>query len=200
MKITFKGVLAIVFMFTWLALLCFGFISCGAKKQHSEKEKESSSVEVVDRSTDDSKIEKKEESETNVKRSEETIVNNQDHTVTKKETIEPVDNTKPASYKDESGKMQELNNSKKTTETTTKKNNTKSESKVNTEVAEKKSKDSIGEQKKNNNIIANGKAERTKKVDDLDQKQFNWFSLWWLYLIIIGLILLALKKFTKIFG
>lgn len=186
----------------WIVSMLFiwCFWGCGAKKTHSEKEKESSLVEVVDKSTTDSKVDKKEESETNVKRSEETIVNNKDQTVTKKETIEPIDNSKPASYKGENGKVQELNNSKKTTETTTKNNNTKTESKIDTEQSEKKTKDSIAEIKMRNDIQAKAEAQRQKEQDDLDRKQFNWLSLWWVYLIVIGLILLALKKFTKIFG
>lgn len=186
----------------WIISILFiwCFWGCGAKKTHSEKEKESSSVEVVDKSTTDSKVDKKEESETNVKRSEEIIVNNQDRTVTKKETIEPIDSSKPASYKGEDGKVQELNNSKKTTETTTKNNNTKTETKIDTEQSEKKTKDSIAEVKRRNDIQSKAEAKRQKEQDDLDRKQFNWLSLWWVYLIVIGLILLALKKFTKIFG
>lgn len=199
MRINLKRVFATFCILLWLSLICLGIISCGARNAHKEREKESSQVEVVDKSTSETKTDKKEHSESNVKKTEETIVNNQDKTVTKKVTLEPIDNTKPASYKGKDGTLHELNNSKKTTETTTKDNNTKTESKVNSEQSEKKSKDSVSSSKKNNNVEVKGKFEHKKENIDVTRGPIPvWYII--VGLLVLALILWALKKYTKIFG
>ncbi|APZ82891.1 hypothetical protein [Flavobacterium phage FL-1] len=138
MRINLKGIFATLLLFLWLSLICLGLLSCGARKSHKEREKESANIELVDKSTSDVKTEKKEQSESNVKRTEETTINNQNKTVTKKETIKPIDSTKPATYKGEDGMVHELNNSEKITETITKTNNTKTDSKINSEQLDKR--------------------------------------------------------------
>lgn len=199
MRINLKGVFATLFILLWLSLVLLGLISCGARKVHKEREKESSNVEIVDKSTSEVKTDKKEQSESNVKKSEETIVNNNDQTVTKKVTFEPIDNSKPASYKGKDGAVHELNNSKKTIETTTKNNNTKTESKINLEQSEKKSKDSISAEKNNNDVAVKAKSGKSKEVIDVKREGIpSWYII--IFVLILALILWALKKYTKLFS
>lgn len=193
-----KTVIRILLLGLFFSLIALGLISCGARKVDKERKKEFYNIDLVDKSKSYIKGEIKTESETNVKRSEETFINNQDQTVTKKETISPVDNTKPASYKDENGKVQELNNSTKTTETTTKKNNTKTENKVNTDEVKKESKDSIFKEKKANDINLKASSKKESELINVEREQFNWLSLWWLYLIIITIVYFIWRKFIKV--
>lgn len=185
----------------WIVSVLFilTFYSCGARKAHKEREKEQISSEIVDKGSSDVKTDVKRESESNVKRIEETVVDDKNQTVTNKKTVEPIDNTKTATYKGEDGKYQELNNSKVTTETTTKNNNTKSESKINSEQSETKNTDSTSAEKKNNDLHSVSESKKSKEVIDVKRDQF---PVWWVVIIIavIALILLALKKYTKIFG
>ena len=71
---------------------------------------------------------------------------------------------------------------KKVIEESTQKNNISSEKALNS-VSENKEK---SEDKKSENKAEEKKSESQSK--DLDQKQFNWFSLWWLYLIILAVL------------
>lgn len=160
-------------------VLCL-FISCGARKKDSSKTTESTKIE----STDKSKTDKSESIETNVKKSETTTINNQDHTTTIEETVEPIDPLKEAVFTDSSGKKQSLINGKKTTKTTVKNNNTKADTKkesteaTKTDIKESEAKD------------IKAKANSDKKAVDVAVKR-DAVSLWnfaWL-LIPIGLYL-----------
>ena len=128
--------------------------SCGARKVIRIESKEAAKAEFSDQSKSEQTEQSQTKGEINVKKSEEVTVDNQNQTLTKKETIEPVDPTKPASYTDKDGKKQELNNSKKTIETRTQINNTKTESKVKTETLEKKESKTNKKKYENKNIKA----------------------------------------------
>jgi hypothetical protein len=73
--------------------------SCGARKKIHQNNRISYKIE----STDKSKLTRSENSESNIKKSQTTTVNNQDQTTTIEETVEPVDPNK-AVFTDSAGK------------------------------------------------------------------------------------------------
>lgn len=166
----------------WALILIFSFLvmSCGARKAEKKRYEESLKTELTDKSKVVASEETTEASETNIKKTVETTVNNQDQTITKKETIEPIDNSKRASYKDENGKLQELNNAKKTTETTTRNNNTKTEQKEKSEASKKEDSSSNKNESKQNDIKANSDAKKATEDIKVDRESWSAWNLLWL--------------------
>lgn len=154
--------------------------SCGARKAESYKTKESAKEEFSNQSKSEQTEQSQAKGEINVKKSEEVTVDNQNQIVTKKETIEPVDSTKPASYIDNEGRKQELNNSKKTTETRTEINNTKTESKAKTEASGKIESQSDKRKAEHKNIKAKSVAEKQAKAKVVNSESWNYWKLLWL--------------------
>lgn len=168
-------------------LLALVICSCGARKTDKTRTSVSSKMET----TDNTIIEKQEES--NVKVTENTKVDDKDETTTKESTYEPVDPTKPASVIEENGKKTVLDNAKKTTKETTQKNNTKTDSAKNTEKVEKKA---LAEKK---GVTKKSDTKKANEEIHIDKKAWSVFNLLWL-LIPIGLIILAVKNRMKIAG
>ena len=162
------------------ALLVFAINACGARKVESFKTKEAAKEEFSNQSKSEQTEQSQTKGEINVKKSEEVIVDNQNQIVTKKETIEPVDPNKPASYTDKDGKKQELNNSKKTTETRTQINNTKIESKAKTETLEKKESKTNKKKYENKNIKAKTTNEKLAQENHVDREAWSVFNFLWL--------------------
>ena len=154
--------------------------SCGARKVIRIESKEAAKAEFSDQSKSEQTEQSQTKGEINVKKSEEVTVDNQNQTLTKKETIEPVDPTKPASYTDKDGKKQELNNSKKTIETRTQINNTKTESKVKTETLEKKESKTNKKKYENKNIKAKTTNEKLAQENHVDREAWSVFNFLWL--------------------
>lgn len=175
------GVLAVI--------LVLAINSCGARKKNTTKTEQYTTVESADKS----KIDKSENTESNVKKSESITINNQNLTTTIEETVEPIDPTKEAFFTDKEGRKQSLVNGKKTTKTTVSNNNAKSELK--NEVAE-----AIKTNKKESEAKdIKAKAETVKKADTVHVKR-EAVSLWnlaWL-LIPFGLYFLYQKFKDKI--
>jgi FtsZ-interacting cell division protein ZipA len=169
-----------ILTFLAVGLIILLVTSCGARKKDSSKTTESTKIE----STDKSKIDKSENSESNIKKSQTTTVNNQDQTTTIEETVEPVDPNKEAVFTDSAGKKQSLVNGKKTTKTTVKNNNTKADTKKESTEATKTDK------KESEAKDIKAKAAADKKAVEIAVKR-EAVSLWnlaWL-LIPIGLYL-----------
>ena len=154
--------------------------SCGSRKVTRTESKEAAKAEFSDQSKSEQTEQSQTKGEINVKKSEEVTVDNQNQTLTKKETIEPVDPTKPASYTDKDGKKQELNNSKKTTETRTQINNTKIESKAKTETLEKKESKTNKKKYENKNIKAKTTNEKLAQENHVDREAWSVFNFLWL--------------------
>lgn len=172
--------------------------SCGARKAEKKRLKESLSTELVDKSETAKAEEIKVISETNVNRTTETTVNDLDETTTVKETIEPVDKTQKATYKDKYGNLQELNNAKKTTETTTKKNNTKTDISEKTAVTVKADSTSNKKESSKNDIKANSEANKATEDIKIDRKESIVLNVFFIAItIVIFLILIALYKKYK---
>lgn len=160
-------------------------MSCGARKTNKEHSKEETKTEL----TDNSVIEK--QSESNVKTTTTTKIDDKDESITVDETYEPIDNTKEASIIDSNGKKTILNNSKKTTKTATKKNNIQSESKTDIQETQK---EAVKEQKA---IKQLNTSKKENSVKNIKKKQFNPFEL--LYLIIPLLIIwIAYRKYKQL--
>jgi len=136
------------------------------------------------------KVDLKTETQTEVKETDNTktktdiVIDKETNEVTEIETIEPIDNTKPSSY---NGKT--FTNSKIT--------------KRKTNVLSK-------EKNKVNQVIENDKKvvkkERNKvdavvktKNKEVVKEQFNFLSLWWLYLLIALMIYIGYKKRKELF-
>jgi len=173
-------------MITALLLsLYFLCTSCGARKAEKSRTKE----EVKTETTTAAVTAKTEES--NVKKTENTIIDDKNETVTKETTYEPIDNTKPSSIVDPDGKETKLNNSKKTTRETTQKNNTKTDNSKNSNEFHKSELSEQSESK--------GKTE-AKKADEVihvDREAWSPWNLLWL-LIPIGIVGIAWKNKAKI--
>lgn len=181
-----KTIIKILLIGLFFSLIALGLISCGARKVNKEQSKEEKKSEIVDNSV----IEK--QSESNVK--ETTIVKTDDknETVTEETTYEPKDETKESFVIEKDGTKVVLNNAKKTVKKTTQKNNTQ------TSATENKDESKKEESNQKNNIQKIEESKTENKAKKVDQKQFNWLSLWWLYLIIIGVLYFIWRKFIKI--
>ena len=163
-----------------IILLVVVISSCGSRKVIRIESKEAAKAEFSDQSKSEQTEQSQTKGEINVKKSEEVTVDNQNQTLTKKETIEPVDPTKPASYTDKDGKKQELNNSKKTIETRTQMNNTKTESKVKTETSEKKESKTKKKKYENKNIKAKTTNEKLAQENHVAREAWSVFNFLWL--------------------
>ena len=163
-----------------IILLVVVISSCGSRKVIRIESKEAAKAEFSDQSKSEQTEQSQTKGEINVKKSEEVTVDNQNQTLTKKETIEPVDPTKPASYTDKDGKKQELNNSKKTIETRTQINNTKIESKAKTETLEKKESKTNKKKYENKNIKAKTTNEKLAQENHVDREAWSVFNFLWL--------------------
>lgn len=181
-----KTIIKILLIGLFFSLIALGLISCGARKVNKESSKEETKVDVVDKSV----IEK--QSDSNVKQTTVVTVNDKNEVISTEETISPIDNTKEASIIGSDGRKIILNNSKKTTKTETKKNNTQ------TSATENKDEIKSDNSKQQNNIQKSEEKNIEKSVKNVEQKQFNWLSLWWLYLIIIAILYFIGRKFIKI--
>jgi len=180
-----------------IALLIL-FCSCGAVKKDKTKTEEVIKTEMEDKSKNDKSEIAETNGETNIKKSQQLTVNDQDQTESVKEVIEPLDPTKEASYIDTSGKKQVLNNAKKTTETKTEKNNKKTESATKTDTFKKLANKSIKKESAGNNIKAKATAKTAAEAIHVDRESWSMWNLLWL-LIPIG-IYLVWKNKTKIIG
>lgn len=154
----------------------FSMCSCGARKVNKSKSEETIKTESVINS------EAKTESQNNLKVTETVKVDDKTQTITKETTFEPQDNSKESSITESDGKKTILNNTKKTIKETIQNNNIVSNKALNS-VSEKKAKT---EEKKAESKTEEKKNKKENKV--VDQKHFNWFSLWPIYLIILGLL------------
>lgn len=171
----------------FLFVICLS-ISCGARKKDVSKTTESTKIEL----TDKSKIEKSENVESNVKKSETTTVNNQDQTTTIEETVEPIDPTKEAVFTDKEGKKQSLVNGKKTTKTTIKNNNTK------TDIAKEATEALKIDKKESEAKDIKTKAEADKKTVEIAVKR-EAVSLWNLAWLLIPLgLYLVYKNWSRL--
>lgn len=156
--------------------------SCGSRKVTRTESKEAAKAEFSDQSKSEQTEQSQTKGEINVKKSEEVTVDNQNQILTKKETIEPVDPTKPASYTDKDGKKQELNNSKKTIETRTQMNNTKTETKAKTETSGKTETKAQKKDLKNKDIKAKSATKKLAKKNHVNREAWSVWN--WVWLLI----------------
>lgn len=173
-------------LITLLAVsMIFLFYSCGARKVEKTRTKEDIKTE-----TSAAAVTAKTE-ESNVKKTETTIIDDKNETVTEETNYEPIDNTKPATIIDADGKETKLNNSKKTTRKTTKKNNTQTDNSKNSDEFHKSE---LSEQ-----LESKGKTEAKKEAEaiQVDRKAWSIYNLLWL-LIPIAIVYLAWKNKAKI--
>ena len=186
------------FLMMLLIVIIFTFSGCGTVKKDTTRTEEVTKTEIEDKSKNDKSEIAETNGETNIKKSQQLTVNDQDQTTSKKEVLEPIDATKPASYVDENGKKQELNNAKKTTETTTKKNNTKTEASTKNDTSKKVAGKSIKKESADNNIKVKGAAKKAAEEIQVDRKTWSIWNFLWL-LIPIGVYFIWKNK-TKIIG
>jgi len=174
-----------ILLFCLALALAMLFTSCGAFKKDKTKTEEVTKTE----NSNNSNLEKKEES--NVKMTENTIIDDKNEIVIEETNYEPIDNTKPATIIDADGKETKLNNSKKTTRKTTHKNNTKTDNSKNSNEFHKSELSEQSESK--------GKTEVKKEAEAIkvDRKAWSVYNLLWL-LIPIAIVYLAWKNKAKI--
>lgn len=156
--------------------------SCGARKVDKQVLNEETETKIVDNSVSEK------ESESNVKTTILTKVDDKNETVTEETIYQPEDPTKEAIITDENGKKTILNNSKKTIKKITQKNNIKSESKSDSQIIEK---EAIKDEK---DIKASSNTDTVKKSSKTDR---NAVSMWnWLWLLIpVGIIIWLFRKY-----
>lgn len=160
---------------------------CGAVKKDITRTEEAAKTEIQDKSKNDKSEIAETQSETNIKKSQQVIVNDQNQTELVKEIIEPLDPTKEASYTDASGKKQVLNNAKKTTETKKEKNNTKTEAATKIDTSEKLDEKSAKKETAANNIKVKAAAKKADEGIHVERKAWSALNLLWI-LIPIGIV------------
>lgn len=167
----------------WIFAIVVGLAmnSCGAKKTAITETSEAIKTETG--TENDSN--KKEES--NIKKTENTVVDDKNETVTKETTYELIDSTKPGSVVDPDGRKTDLNNSKKTTRETTKKNNTK------TDVAKASNESKKSELSDQSKSASKTGAKKANEAINIDRKAWSSLNMLWL-LIPLGLLLAWLNK------
>lgn len=185
MKINLKHIFSTLLMMLYLSLICLGLLSCGARKVNKEQSKEEIKSDLIDKSV----VEK--QSESNIKKTTIVTVNDKNEVISTEETITPIDNTKEASVIDSDGKKTILNNSKKIIKTESKKNN------IQTNSVENKDEITIDKSKKQNDIKKIEESKKENSIKTVDKEQFNWLSLWWLYLLILIIGYLIWRIFIK---
>jgi len=149
-------------------------ISCGSRKSTTQTEK-------IDLKTD-TEVKTKETDNTKTKTDVYTDTEKQE--TTEIETIEPIDNTKPSFY---NGKT--FTNSK----ITKRKTNVLSKEKNKVNQVIEKDKKVVKKERVNTKVDVKTKNKQTEK------EQFNFLSLWWLYLLIALMIYIGYKKRKELF-
>lgn len=156
--------------------------SCGARKVDKQVLNEETETKIVDNSVSEK------ESESNVKTTILTKVDDKNETVTEETIYQPEDTTKEAVIIDENGKKIVLNNSKKTVKKTTQKNNIKSEYKYDSEIIEKEA------FKDKKDIKALSNTNTIKKESKIDREAVSMWN--WLWLLIpVGIIIWLFRKY-----
>ena len=157
---------ALIFWFSFLLILLLA--SCGVRK---------SSVDIDDKKTENNRSEVVQNNLTtdlkaNVQ--ENKVIDSTSDVVTEKTIYTPVDNSKPATFTDDTGKAHVLNNTSFTKEKTTAKTNKKSNTVTKSNI-DAQSKD-LGTKKSD----ASNKSFEHKKA----KNTFN-FPLWWLWFLLL---------------
>jgi hypothetical protein len=167
-------------IFILALLIC----SCSASRK---TEKSSSKKEVKTEIAETKKTEVIDKSEENVIKTETTKVDQETNTITKKTVLKPINPNNPASYIDEKGNKQELNNTEKTTIETTAKEKTKSET----------SKDSISQFKKD--IVDKSEEDFNLKFDErqIENDKKTQSNNIWIWLIIAGIIIIVILIYIR---
>ena len=156
--------------------------SCGARKVDKQVLNEETETKIVDNSVSEK------ESESNVKTTILTKVDDKNETVTEETIYQPEDPTKEAIITDENGKKTILNNSKKTIKKITQKNNIKSESKSDSQIIEK---EAIKDEK---DIKVSSHTDTVKKSSKTDRDAVSMWN--WLWLLIpVGIIIWLFRKY-----
>jgi hypothetical protein len=182
-------------IFLFLPLLVFS--SCiSSRDVQKKREAESSKTNLVDNSRI-KKLELNNDSlALNVKRRQELLFNIKNQTFTLKEILEPIDNTKPSSYRGGNGELVELNNTKKTTEKTYNNNESSTSVKEHTGIKVNKGSASSKSQDIKKDIVS--ESENKKKGEEI-QSHRTTVNLWWLVpLIIVILLVVFFKNKAKI--
>ncbi|MDD2820751.1 MAG: hypothetical protein PHW29_05760 [Flavobacterium sp.] len=167
----------------WIFAIVVGLAmnSCGAKKTAITETSEAIKTETGTENNSNNK------EESNIKKTENTVVDDKNETVTKETTYELIDSTKPGSVVDPDGSKTDLNNSKKTTRETTKKNNTK------TDVAKASNESKKSELSDQSKSASKTGTKKANEVINIYRKAWSNLNLLWL-LIPLGLLLAWLNK------
>lgn len=176
-----KSVTICLWIIGILFILCF--CECGARKVSKEQSKEQTKTETVDNSVIEKNV------DANVKTTIETKVDDKNETVTQETIYEPSDNAKESFVIEKDGTKVILNNAKKIVRNTTQKNNTQTSADTKKEEVKKES-------DKEQKVIKH--FEITKKESILKESKRSgakWYSYWWIYLIILGVLYFLFKRF-----
>lgn len=167
----------------WIFAIVVGLAmnSCGAKKTAITETSEAIKTETGTENNSN----KKEES--NIKKTENTVVDDKNETITKETTYELIDSTKPGSVVDPDGRKTDLINSKKTTRETTKKNNTK------TDVAKASNESKKSELSDQSKSASKTGTKKANEAINIDRKAWSSLNLLWL-LVPLGLLIAWLNK------
>lgn len=171
------------------ALLIVGLLficcSCGARKSDVTKKDIKLDAKEVSKEVTTETTEKT--AETNVKIETQKTIDTKTNVVTETVKVTPIDNSKPASFKDDSGKVLDLTNS--AYEKSIKSDLSSVNEKLNTLELKtiKELEKALKQSKKDKELIISLREQlKNKKVD---KEAFNIFSLWWVLLLIIGCVL-----------
>jgi len=153
--------------------------SCSARKVQKSETKEDLTITEV--ATKKETTEQTKETETNVKVTTTSEINTENNLFTETTTIEPIDNSKPASTTDRKGNKVDLTNAKHTTTKIT--DLSKSNEKVNTLYEENKKELEAVKKELNEANSRITKLERKIDIKNTEIDGIKWW--WWLILIVI---------------
>lgn len=170
--------------------LLFLFCSCGARKVDRTKTIEDLKTSSQTTSIDTTKT--KQLTTNNVKTTTTTQKDDKTQTVVKTTVQEPIDNSKPASIVDETGKKVDLNNAKQTTTETTVLNDKKQTKKK--DVVKDKSDTKIDEKGLSGTTADKSEGNKLDEGEHIDRKGVSFSTILWLILIIILLLIWIFRK------
>ena len=149
-------------------------VGCSSRKSTTQTDKVDlkTETEVQTKETD------------NTKTKTDAFIDKQTKEITEIETIEPVDANKPFSYKGQ--QFQNIKITKRKTNVLSKEKNKVSQVVENDKKVVKKER-------------VNAKVDVKTKNKATEKEQFNFLSLWWLYLLIIAMIYIGYKKRKELF-
>lgn len=198
MNLDLKRVFAILVLMLLTALLFLPLVGCRAKKTESQKKEEIKTQDFSGIFRNSWNSYEFLDFEKNLKINSLTTFDEENETTTISKKYSPINSAIPASFIDENGKKQELNNTNYTEEKKTEKNKRNSQNSQNSqEILKSESKKKLNASE-SEEIKKKAAAKKSAEADKVDIQQWK-FPLW-IWIVIILIVMLVLAYLAKRFG